>query len=107
MYDSLSSQFFRNSTDRQSGQDMFEESKLGINIFTYLGVTRILYSFRLILEGRAEEEGPDSSILEFWERISANNRILSATKDGTSRTIYIGDMADLCSKSFCYYYIQT
>ena len=62
MYDSLSSQFFRNSTDRQSGQDMFEESKLGINIFTNLGVTRILYSFRLILEGSAGGKGAESSL---------------------------------------------
>ena len=87
IYDSLSSQFFGSSTKRQSGQEMFAELKLDINVFTSLEVSQILYSFRLILEGRAEEERPESSILDILERISANNYNLSATKDDTSRTL--------------------
>lgn len=86
---------------------MFAELKLDINVFTSLGVSQILYSFRLILEGRADEERPESSILDLLERISANNCNLSATKDDTSRTLEIGDWTDLYSKNFCYDHIQT
>ena len=37
-----------------------------------LGVTEILCSFKLVLEGKADKEIPESSRLEFLEEFSAN-----------------------------------
>ena len=44
---------------------------------TILGVTQILCSFRLALEGKTGKEIPESSILEFLEKFSANKVALS------------------------------
>ena len=49
-----------------------EESRLVV-VFANLGVTRILCSFRMVLEGMAGHKIPESSILEFSEGIPANN----------------------------------
>ena len=43
-----------------------------------LGVERILYSFRLVQEGRAGKEIPKSSRFEFLEKISENYFLLQA-----------------------------
>ena len=40
---------------------------------TILGVTQILCSFRLALEGKTGKEIPESSILEFLEKFLAYN----------------------------------
>ena len=40
---------------------------------TVLRVTEILYSFRLVLEGKTGEEIPESSRLEFLEKFLVNN----------------------------------
>ena len=44
---------------------------------TILRVTRRLCSFRLILEGKASKEIPQSSRLELLKKFSANNFALS------------------------------
>ena len=66
---------------------------------TILGVTEILYSFRLVLEWKTGKEIPrldhqESSRLEFLEEFSANNFALSGAED-PSRLLNGGGMADL------------
>ena len=52
MYERSGSQFFRNTTGIQSGQDAFDESRFLETFLTILGVMEILCSFRLVLEGK-------------------------------------------------------
>ena len=61
IYESSWSQFFRTTTGIQSGPDTFDESKFVMTFLTILGVTEILCSFRLVLEGKTGEEIPESS----------------------------------------------
>ena len=60
-----------------------------------LGVTKILCSFRLVLEGKTSKEIPESSRLEFLEKFSANNLALSDAEDNTSGPLNRGGIADL------------
>ena len=60
-----------------------------------MGVTEILCSFRLVLEGKTGKEIPGSSRLEFLEKFSANNFALSDAEDNTSRLLNWGGIADL------------
>ena len=62
---------------------------------TILGVTEILCSFKLVLEGKAGKEIPESSRLEFLEKFPANNFALSGAEDKTSRLLNRGSIADL------------
>ena len=55
-----------------------------MTFLTILGVTEILCSFRLVLEGKTVKEIPESSRLEFLEKFSANNFALSDAEDNTS-----------------------
>ena len=48
-----------------------------MTFLTILGVTEILCSFRLVLEGKTGKEIPESSRLEFLEQFSTNNFALS------------------------------
>ena len=48
-----------------------------MTFLTILGVTEILCSFRLVLEGKTGKEIPESSRLDFLEKFSANNFALS------------------------------
>ena len=54
-----------------------------MTISTILGVTEILWSFRLVLEEKTGKEIPESSRLEFLEKFSANNFPLSDAEDNT------------------------
>ena len=54
-----------------------------MTFLTILGVTEILCSFRLVLEGKTGKEIPESSRLEFLENFSANNFTLSDVEDNT------------------------
>ena len=51
---------------------------------TIFGVTEILCSFKLVLEGKTGKEMRESSKLEFLEKIFTNNFTLSDAKDNTS-----------------------
>ena len=62
---------------------------------TILGVTEILCSFKLVLEGKTGKEIPESSRLEFLEKFSVNNFALSDAKDNPSWPLNIGGIADL------------
>ena len=63
MYESSGPQFFRTTTGIQSGPDAFDESRFVMTFLTILGVTEILYSFRLTLEGKMGKEILESSRL--------------------------------------------
>ena len=62
---------------------------------TILGVTEILCSSRLVLEGKTGKEIPESSRLKFLEKFSANNFALSDAEDNTSGPLNRGGIADL------------
>ena len=66
-----------------------------MTFLTILGVTKILCSFRLVLEGKTGKEIPESSRLEFLEKFSANNFALSDAEDNTSGPLNRGSIADL------------
>ena len=91
MYDSSS----RVATGIQSGPDAFDESRFVATFLTILGVTEILFSFRLVLEGKMGKEIPESSILEFLEEFLANNFALSDAEENTSGLLNRGGIADL------------
>ena len=73
MHESSGSQFFRTTTGIQSGPDAFNESRFVMNFLTILGVTEILYSFRLLLQGKTCKEIPKSSRLELLGKFLVNN----------------------------------
>ena len=60
-----------------------------------MGVMEISCSFRLVLEGKTGKEIPESSRLEFLEKILANNFVLSDAEDNTSGPLNRGGIADL------------
>ena len=55
-----------------------------MTFLTILGATEILCSFRLAVEGKTGKEIPESSKLEFLEKILANNFTLSDAEDNIS-----------------------
>ena len=95
MYESSGSQFFRTTTGIQSGPDTFDKSRFIMTFLTILGVTEILCSFKLVLEGKTGKEIPESSRLEFIEKLSANNFALSDAEDKTSGLLNRAGIADL------------
>ena len=57
-----------------------------MSFLTIVGVTEILCSFRLVLEGKTGKEVPESSRLEFLEKFLSQNFALSVQKTtSTSR----------------------
>ena len=52
-----------------------------------LGVTKILCSFRLLIEGKTGKKTPDSSRLEFLEKCSGNSFALSDTENNNLRVV--------------------
>ena len=69
MYESLGSQFFRTTTGIPLGPVAFHESRFVRTFLTILKVVKILCSFRLVLERKTVKEVPESSRLEFLEKI--------------------------------------
>ena len=68
MYENSSSQLFR-TTGKRPGPDAIDESRFVTTFLTILGVTEILYSFRLVLEEKTGEGINESSRLEFLEKL--------------------------------------
>ena len=64
-----------------------------MTFLTILGVTDILYSFRLILEGETGKEISESSRLKFLEEFSANN--YDDAEENTSGPLNRGGITDL------------
>ena len=60
-----------------------------------MGVTEILCSFKLVLEGKIGKEIPESSRLEFTEKFSENNFALSDKEDNTSGLLNRGGITNL------------
>ena len=60
-----------------------------------MGVTEILCSFKLVLEGKTGKEIPESSRLKFIEKLSANNFALSDAEDNISGPLNRGGITDL------------
>ena len=54
-----------------------------MTFLTILGLTEILCSFRLVLQGKTGKEIRESSRLEFLEKFLANNFGLSDAEDNT------------------------
>ena len=73
MYESSGSQFFRTTNGILPRPDTIEESRLVMTFLTNLGVTEILCSFKLVLEGKTSKEIPEPSRLEFLEKFLGNN----------------------------------
>ena len=67
-----------------------------MTFLTIYGVIEI-YSFKLVLEGKTGKEIPESSRLEFLEKVLANNFSLSDAdaEDNTSGLLNGGGIADL------------
>ena len=59
-----------------------------MTFLTILGVTKILFSntisFRLVLDGKAVRQIPETSRLEFLKKFLANKFALSDAEDNTS-----------------------
>ena len=87
--------FFRTTTGVQSGPGAFDKSRFIMTFLTILGVTEILCSFKLVLEGKTGKEIPESSRLEFLEKFSANNFALSDAEDNATGLLNRGGIADL------------
>ena len=83
MCESSGSQFFRTTT----GPDAFDESRFVITLLTILGVTEILCSLKLVLEGKTSQEIPESLRTVFLKKFLANNFTLSEAEDNTSRLL--------------------
>ena len=66
-----------------------------MTFLTISGVTEILYSFGLVLEGKGDKDITESSRLKFLEKFSANNFALSDKEDNTSGPLNSGGIADL------------
>ena len=66
-----------------------------MTFLTILGVTEILCSFRLFLEGETGKEIPGSSRSEFSVKFLANNFVLSDAEDNTSGPLNRGGLTDL------------
>ena len=95
MKESSGSQFFRTTTGIQSGPDIFDKSRFIMTFLTILGVTEILCSFKLVLEGKTGKRIPESSRIEFLEKFSANSFALSDAEDNSSGLLKSGGIADL------------
>ena len=84
MYESSGSQFFRTTTGIQSGPDVFDKSRLVMNlVVTNSRDTEILCSFRLMLEGKAGKEISESPKLKLVEKFSEDHFALSDAEDNT------------------------
>ena len=91
MYESSGSEFCRTTTRIQSGPDAFDESRFVMTFLTVLGVTKILCSYRLVLQGKTSKEIPESLTLRFLE----NNFALSDVEDNTFMPMSRAGIADL------------
>ena len=63
--------------------------------FTILGVTEILCSFRLVLEGKTGKKMPVTSRLEISGNFSANDLALSDAEDSTTVPLNLAGIAGL------------
>ena len=65
------------------------------DLFNHLGSYRNIMQFLISSRRETGKEIPESSRLEFLEKLSANNFALSDVEDNTSGLLNRGDIADL------------
>ena len=58
MYNTSGSQFLKNTTGIQSGLEVLDKPRLVMTFLTKLTVIEMLYSFRIVLEGKIGKEIP-------------------------------------------------
>ena len=58
-----------------------------MTFLTILGVTEVLSSFRLVLEGKTGKDIPESLRLEFLQKFPSNDFALSDAEDNTSGSL--------------------
>ena len=95
MHGSSDPQFLTLTTGIQPGPDALTKSRFIMTFITILGVTKILWSFRLVLKGTAGKGIPESSRLEFLETILVHNFALSYAEYSTSGPLNRGGITDL------------
>ena len=66
-----------------------------MTFLTILGVTEVLSSFRLVLEGKRGKDIPESLRLEFLQKFPSNDFALSDPEDNTSGSLNRRGIADL------------
>ena len=66
-----------------------------MTFLSILGVTEILCSFKLVLERKTGKEIPESSRLEFLQKLSANNFALSDAEDTSNGRLNREGITDL------------
>ena len=76
MYESSGSQFIRTTTATQLGLDVFDESRFIMTFLTILGVTYILYSFRLVPVPYPELFGSQYTGLGSWNQTPKLSKVL-------------------------------
>ena len=64
-----------------------------IEVVNWTGLT-VLCSFRLVLEGKADKEIPESPRLKFLEKILASNFTLPGAEDNTPEPLNRGGITD-------------
>ena len=74
-----------------------------MTFLTILGVTEILCSFKLVLEGKTGKETPESSRLEFKEKFSAKNFALSDAENNTSGPLNRGGRFTFVENTISFY----
>ena len=94
MYESSGSQFLRTTTSMQSRLNAFYKSRFAITFLTILGVTEMLCSFILVLEGKVGKETSKSSILDFLEKELGNNFASWDGEGNTSALLNRGGLSD-------------
>ena len=84
MYESSGSQFFLEPPLGYNQGKALDESRFVLTFLTIIGIKEILFSFRLVLEGKTGKEIPESSRLRFLVKFSGNHFALSDTEDKKS-----------------------
>ena len=88
-------QFFRTTSGKESGPEPFDRLRIVMTFWTILGVTEILGSLRLVLDGKTGKKIHQSSILELLEKFSTNKFCLLDAENNTSGLLNGGGIADL------------
>ena len=94
MQESSGSQFFRTTTETQSGPDAFDKSRFDMTFLTILGVTEISCSLRLVLEEKQVKRYLSHQD-QFLEKFSANSFALPDAEDNTPVPLNRGGITDL------------
>ena len=79
----------------QLRRDAFEESRLIMTFLANSGVTRLLFSFRSVLEDKSSKKVSASSRFEFLEKFFTASLTLLEAENSNSHLLKRGGIADL------------